>query len=107
APALNASSYRGGGLPFLFFVDIFYALFLSILRRFFLSVKSGMGASAWRGRGGRGVEGRTVEIMIKEKRGIQSRCLSSLCCCLKNILNRNDKSEPAPCLENSVRIIMK
>ncbi|RKJ72741.1 hypothetical protein D7X33_21115, partial [Butyricicoccus sp. 1XD8-22] len=44
APALNASSYRGGGFPFLFFVGIFYVPFLSILQRFFLSVKSGMGA---------------------------------------------------------------
>ena len=52
------------------------------------------------------MEGKTVEIMMKEMRGIQPRCLSSLCFCLKDILNTNDKSEPIPHLEDSVRIIM-
>ena len=44
--------------------------------------------------------------MMKEMRGIQPRCLSSLCFCLKDILNTNDKPEPVPHLEDSVRIIM-
>lgn len=52
------------------------------------------------------MEGKTAEIMMKERRGIQPRCLSSLCFCLKDILNTNDKSEPIPHLEDSVRIIM-
>lgn len=52
------------------------------------------------------MEGKTAEIMMKEMRGIQPRCLSSLCFCLKDILNTNDKSEPVPHLEDSVRIIM-
>lgn len=53
------------------------------------------------------MEGKTVEIMMKEMRVIQPRCLSSLCFCLKDILNINDKSEPIPHLEDNVRIIMK
>ena len=53
------------------------------------------------------MEGKTAEIMMKEMRGIQPRCLSSLCFCLKDILNTNDKSEPVPHLEDSVRIIME
>lgn len=45
APALNASSYRGGGVPFFFvFSSMVLAPFLSILRLAFLSVNSGMGA---------------------------------------------------------------
>lgn len=52
------------------------------------------------------MEGKTAEIMMKEMRGIQPRCLSSLCFCLKDILNTNDKSEPVPHMEDSVRIIM-
>ena len=59
-----------------------------------------------RAEGVQGVEGKTAEIMMKEMRGIQPRCLSSLCFCLKDILNTNDKSEPVPHLEDSVRIIM-
>lgn len=44
--------------------------------------------------------------MMKEMRGIHPRCLSSLCFCLKDILKTNDKSEPIPYLEDSVRIII-
>jgi len=45
APALNASSYRGGGMPFFaFFCSIVFAPFLSSLRLFFLSVNLGMRA---------------------------------------------------------------
>ena len=41
-----------------------------------------------------------------EEESIQPQCLSSICFCLKDILNTNDKSEPIPHLENSVRIII-
>ena len=44
APALNSSSYRGGGVPFLaFFSSIFFAPFLSTLRLVSLSVNMAMG----------------------------------------------------------------
>ena len=46
-----------------------------------------------------------AEDVISGKGGM-SVCLSSLCFCLKDILNTNDKSEPIPHLEDSVRIIM-
>ncbi len=53
APALKASSYRGGGVPFFtFFCSIFFAPFLSSLRLFFLSVNSGMGAALFHGESG-------------------------------------------------------
>ena len=41
-----------------------------------------------------------------EEESIQPQCLSSICFCLKDILNTNDKSEPIPHLEDSVRIII-
>jgi len=37
---------------------------------------------------------------------IQPKCLSSICFCLKDIFSTNDKSEPIPHLEDSVRIII-
>ena len=44
APALNSSSYRGGGVPFLaFFSSIFFAPFLSTLRLVSLSVNMAIG----------------------------------------------------------------
>lgn len=46
-----------------------------------------------------------AEDVISGKGGM-SVCLSSLCFCLKDILNTNDKSEPIPHLEDSVRIII-
>ena len=84
----------GTGIPF-HEVEALARVLLPEIQKFFESAE-----------GVQGVEGKTAEIMMKEMRGIQPRCLSSLCFCLKDILNTNDKSEPVPHLEDSVRIIM-
>ena len=53
APALKASSYRGGAVRFfVFFYSMVSAPFLSSLRLFFLSVNSGMGQTARQSRRG-------------------------------------------------------
>lgn len=53
------------------------------------------------------MEGETEGKVTAGGEGISSGCLPACRFRLKDILNANDKSEPIPHLEDSVRIIMK